>query len=105
MAPKWDVIGIQLRQADLVRELRHSNNDLSENCTRVLEAAIGSGCLPNYKTLVKVLNSAGVGLSQVATDMLKAVVDAEKDRDSQPPPPSSSLDSSERAPLVPNATT
>ena len=113
MAPKWDVIGIQLGQADLVRELRHSN-DLSVNCTRVLEAAMGSECLPNYKTLVKILNSAGVGLSQVATDMLKAVVDAEKDRelvqhpadsDSQPPPPSTSLDISESASLINNATT
>ena len=80
MAHKWDIIGIQFCQGDLVKVLRHSN-DLSENCTRVLEAAMGSGYLSNFETLVKILSSAGVGLSQVAADMLEAVVDAEKDRE------------------------
>ena len=113
MAHKWDMIGIQLHQDDLVNQLWHSNN-ASGNCMQILQAAMGSGCLSNYETLVKILSSTGVGLSQVAADMLKEVVDAEQDRelmqqpadsDLQPPPPPTSLDSSERARLMGNATT
>ena len=104
MAHKWDIIGIQLCQGDLVKELRPSNNPRG-NCTRVLEAAMESGCLPNYETLLNILSSAGVGLSQVAAELLKYVVDSERDRelvqqpadsDLQPPP----VDSSERAHLI-----
>ena len=80
MAHKWDMIGIQLHQFDLVNQLRLSNN-ASGNCMQILQAAMDSGCLSNYETLLNILSSAGVGLSQVAADMLKAVVDAEKGRE------------------------
>ena len=83
MAHKWDAIGTQLRQDDLVNDFtRQPNYDTKGFCRQILSAAKESECLPNYKTLLVCLKSDGVGLAQVAADLLKAVVD-EAEREKQ----------------------
>ena len=74
MASRWDVIGIQLGQNDLVKELRCIPYDAQGNCERVLEAAIGSECPPNYGTLINILRSDGVDLPNVGSKLYKAVM-------------------------------
>ena len=83
MAPKWDIIGMQLHQSVLVNILAvHTNCDPTRFCGQILNAAIESGCLPNYKTLLSCLKSDGVDLAQVAVDLSKVVVDkAEREKE------------------------
>ena len=76
MAHKWDVIGIKLRQGDMVKDLRFSN-DPRGNCTQVLQAAMESRCPPNYEKLFSILNSDGVGLPQVALELWQDVLVSE----------------------------
>ena len=82
MAHKWDIIGMQLHQSVLVNILAvHTNCDPLRFCGQILEAAIESGCLPNYGTLLHCLKSDGVYLLQVAADLLKAIVnEAEREK-------------------------
>ena len=83
MAPKWDIIGMQLHQSVLVNILAvHTNCDPVRFCGQILNAAIESGCLPNYKTLLSCLKSDGVDLAQVTVDLLQNVVD-EAEREKQ----------------------
>ena len=82
MAHKWDVIGTQLNQTNLVNDFnRHPNYDTQSFCRQILHAAIESGCLPNYKTFLACLRSDVVDLAQAAVDLLKAVVyEAEREK-------------------------
>ena len=76
MAPKWRAIGMQLHQNVLVSILAcHPNFDPVRFCEEILHAAIESGCLPNYKTLLACLQSDGVDLAKVAADLLNAILD------------------------------
>ena len=82
MARQWEAIGIQLHQGVLVNNLRLQNHDPRSNCTQVLHEAKESGYLPNYGTLLKILRSDGVCLSQVASELQQAVVvQSEKERE------------------------
>ena len=75
MAHQWDVIGIQLNETDLVMDLRRAPNyDARRNCTQILEAAVTSQSLPNYRTLLSILRSPGVDLPEVASELQQAVV-------------------------------
>ena len=82
MAHKWDAIGTQLHQTNLVNDFnRHPNYDAKSFCRQILHAAIESGCLPNYKTLLECLRSKDVDLAQVAADLSKDVVtEAEREK-------------------------
>ena len=99
MAKKWEKIGIQLNQGHLVDNLRQPNYDAQSNCSQVIRAAIEEGHLRNYKVLLDILRSDGVGLSEVANELFQAVVDesrSEREQEQQPiaaddsQPPSSS---------------
>ena len=74
MACRWDVIGIQLGQNDLVKALRRTPYDAQGNLGRVLEAATDSERPPNYGTFFNILRSDGVDLPNVASELCKAVV-------------------------------
>ena len=76
MAKQWEQIGIELNQADLVGNLRQPNCNVESNCIQVIQAAMSSGDLPNYGVLFNALGHHG--LSQVATDLLKAAVEREQ---------------------------
>ena len=73
MAQCWDTIGIQLKQQDLVKELRRSP-DARTNCMQVFEAAIASECPLNYGTLFDILRSNGVCLPHIVPELKLAVV-------------------------------
>ena len=73
MAKQWEKIGIELKQAHLVDNLRQPNCNVESNCMQVIQEAMSSGDLPNYGVLFNVLGHHG--LSQVATDLLKAAVE------------------------------
>ena len=79
MAKQWEKIGIELKQAHLVRNLRQPNCDVESNCIQVIQAAILSEDLPNYGVLFNALGR--YGLSQVATDLLKAAVEHEWEKE------------------------
>ena len=112
MGHPWDIIGIQLKQEDLVKDLGCiPNYNARRNCTQVLLAAMDSECPPNYGTLCDILRSNGVNLPRVATDLLHAAEKHERekermqqlvaDRDSQLSSSSSTPpDDSEEVPLV-----
>lgn len=78
MAKEWEKIGIELKQADLVNNLRQPNCNVESNCMQVIHTAILSGDLPNYGVLFNALGQ--YGLSQVATDLLKAAVKHEREK-------------------------
>ena len=114
MAPKWEKIGIQLYQGNLVNSLRQPNYDAESNCSRVIQAAINAGHLQNYKLLFDILRSDGVGLSEVANELFQAVVDESRNErehmqqptaadDSQPPSSSSMPTDDTRALLTSQA--
>lgn len=73
MAYKWDVIGMQLGQTNLVKQLRRTSCDAQSNCAQVLEAAIAEYQL-NYSTLLGILRSPGVQLPNIASKLHQAVV-------------------------------
>ena len=79
MAKQWEKIGIELKQADLVGNLRQPCCDVGSNCIQVIQAAISSEDLPNYGVLFNALGR--YGLSQVATDLLKAAVEHEWEKE------------------------
>ena len=79
MACKWEPIGTYLHQDTLVSNLKILPNcDPVSFCRQVLHEAKESGNLPNYATLLTCLKSDGVGLSQVATEVLQALLDQSK---------------------------
>ena len=94
MASKWEKIGIQLKQQHLVQSLRQSHFANDSRCSQVIEAAIEAGHLSKYKVLLDILRSDGVGLSEVANDMLQAVVDESRSQREQEQQPTAAADSS-----------
>ena len=79
MAREWEGIGIELKQDDLVSNLRQSNSNAASKCTQVIEAAIASGDLPNYRVLLDALRR--YRLTQVATKLKNAVVEHEREKE------------------------
>ena len=105
MARKWEKIGIQLKQDALVANLRQPNCNAESNCTQVIQAAKSSGDLSSYRKLLDILRSEGVGMSEVANELLQAVVTHRQERhpaaDSNSQPLSApSTDDTEDTPLV-----
>ena len=69
MAHKWDFIGIQLRQDDLVGDLRDREMPSSTKLTRILESWVESPTedLPaEWSTIVKVLKTPAINLTTLA---------------------------------------
>ena len=116
MTCRWEIIGAQLHQSVLVRNLRCvPGYDVVRKCQQVIEAAMESGNLPNYGVLLKVLRSDGVDLAEVASKLVVAVELSQRrssqqnataqptmtaNGDSQQPQPSTSTDATERTHLL-----
>ena len=74
MAHKWDFIGVQLAQAELVSQLRNSPEPDDQKMKQVLDAWIdGVDCfIPiSPRDLSEILKSSSVGLHDVANDFDK----------------------------------
>ena len=75
MGTKWDFIGIQLRQGDLVQDLRSlSSTEGSANVQRIIEAWFENADQHTpvcAETVLRVLKSTAVGLGAVAKDFEK----------------------------------
>ena len=116
MAWKWDRIGIQLHQKELVRNLQQPNLDNEKNLTQILQEAMESEEHPlTYGKLLAALRSRAVNLPQVANELLQDALDSEGDSElvqqatngDQPPsrhsPPSAPTSASEKTPLLTHA--
>ena len=75
MGTKWDFIGIQLQQGDLVQDLRSlPSKECSANLQRIIEAWFESADQHTpvcAETVSRVLKSTAVGLGAVAKDFEK----------------------------------
>ena len=75
MGTKWDSIGHQLRQGDLVKDLRSlSSTESSANLQRIIEAWFENADQHTpvcAETVLRVLKSTAVGLGAVAKDFEK----------------------------------
>ena len=74
MAHKWDSIGVQLAQAELVSQLRNSPEPDDQKMQQILDTWIDSVDCPvpiRPSELSKVLQSSSVGLHDVAKDFDK----------------------------------
>ena len=116
MACQWEMIGIQLRQQELVQSLKQPNLDAKSNLMQILQVAMESGGHPlTYGTLLAALRSRAVNLSQVATELRQAAVDSVREQElvqqatngDQPPsrysPPSTPTDVTEATGLLTHA--
>lgn len=71
MGAKWDFIGIQLKEGDLVGQLRSTQQLGSEKIPRIIDQWLKKDPEDPVKTMIEVLRSPGVGLNRVATDFQK----------------------------------
>lgn len=70
MARRWEIIGLQLRQDVLVRNLKLVPTYNAESfCTDVIGAAMEAGCLRTYGKLLRILEKPSVRLAKVASDL------------------------------------
>lgn len=82
MAHKWDMIGIQLHQAELVQTLKLPGYNPKGNLTQILQAAMESDDRRlTYGALLAALRSKAVNLPQVASELLKAAIVSERARE------------------------
>lgn len=71
MGAKWDFIGIQLREGDLVGQLRSTSQLGSEKIPLIVDRWLQKDPEDAVKTMIEVLRSPSVGLKRVATDFQK----------------------------------
>ena len=71
MGAKWDFIGIQLRERDLVGQLRSTSQLGSEKIPLIIDRWLQNNPKDPVKTMIEVLRSPSVGLKSVATDFQK----------------------------------